>query len=82
LSSHHHWATHSRLWPPPHGGALPAILYQIAPASTSGANNPYGIRSWKCRTTAASVVKMETASDSPSHRRQLIAAIAASRVAA
>ena len=35
------------------------------PESTSGTNSPYGIRSWKCRITAASVPGIEIASDSP-----------------
>src|SRR5207244_10807063 len=35
------------------------------PESTSGTDSPYGIRSWKCRITAASVPGIEIASGSP-----------------
>jgi hypothetical protein len=39
------------------------FFYQIA--FTSGTNNPYGIRSWKCWITAVSVLGIEIASASP-----------------
>ena len=35
------------------------------PHGTSGTNSPYGIRSWKCRITAVSVLGIEIASASP-----------------
>jgi hypothetical protein len=38
------------------------FFYQMAPASTSGTKSPYGIRSWKCRVTAASVLGIDIAS--------------------
>jgi hypothetical protein len=33
---------------------------------TSGTNSPYGIRSWKCPITCASLLGMEIANTSPS----------------
>ena len=61
---------------------IASFLYQMAPASTSGTNNPYGIRSWKWRTTATSVLGIDIASVSPTPPPAIdAAAIVASCVA-